>query len=318
VTRQAIQLGFLPALTVRQTSRHAGGQIFLPAVNGALFVGVLTLMFAFGSSSRLATAYGFAVTGALLIDTILMLFVARLGWQWSWGKVVLAAVVFGGLEFAFFAGNVVKIFHGGWLPLLIATAMFTLMTTWQHGRRIVTANRTTMEGPLQELVDELHEQALPRVPGTAVFPHPTKETTPLALRANVRYNHVLHECVVIVSARAANVPAIHPEEQLEVDDLGYSDDGIYHLTVRYGFSEAPDIPEALRRAHQDGRLEIDFDPDDTTYFVSRATLRSTREPGFNRWRKLLFVTMAHNAANPAEYFRLPMDRTVVMGSHVDV
>ena len=212
VTRQAVQLGFLPAMTIRQTSRHEGGQIYLPAVNGALFVGVLTLMFAFGSSTRLATAYGFAVTGALLIDTVLMLFVARAGWHWGWGRVGLAAVAFGGVELAFFTGNVVKIFHGGWLPLLIATVVFTLMTTWQRGRQVVTAQRTVQEGPLPAFIEEMHSRPVPRVAGAAVFPHPTKETTPLALLANVRYNHVLHERVVIVSARAANVPTVPPEE----------------------------------------------------------------------------------------------------------
>ena len=186
VTRQAVQLGFLPAMTIRQTSRHEGGQIYLPAVNGALFVGVLTLMFAFGSSTRLATAYGFAVTGALLIDTVLMLFVARAGWHWGWGRVGLAAVAFGGVELAFFTGNVVKIFHGGWLPLLIATVVFTLMTTWQRGRQVVTAQRTVQEGPLPAFIEEMHSRPVPRVAGAAVFPHPTKETTPLALLANVR------------------------------------------------------------------------------------------------------------------------------------
>ena len=178
VTRQAIQLGFLPAMTVRQTSRHEGGQIYLPAVNGALFVGVLTLMFAFGSSTRLATAYGFAVTGALLIDTVLMLFVARAGWHWGWGKIVLAAVVFGGIELAFFTGNLVKIFHGGWLPLLIATVVFTVMTTWQRGRQVVTAQRTAQEGPLQAFVEEMHEHPVPRVAGSTVSRIPPRRPRP--------------------------------------------------------------------------------------------------------------------------------------------
>jgi len=228
----------------------------------------------------------------------------------------VAGVVFGGLELAFFVGNVVKIFHGGWLPLLIATVVFTLMTTWQRGRQIVTAERIAMEGPLQEFVQEMHDHALPRVGGAAVFPHPNKATAPLALRANVRYNRILHERVVIVSARAANVPMIPTEERLQVDDLGYADDGIFHVTLRYGFSEAPDIPAALRQAREDGRLELDLDPDTASYFLSRATLQAVPTPGLSRWRKLLFITMAHNAANPAEYSGLPADRTVVMGNHV--
>jgi KUP system potassium uptake protein len=192
------------------------------------------------------------------------------------------------------------------------------MTTWQRGRVIVTARRTEQEGSLREFIDKLHERPVPRVTGAAVFPHPSKETAPLALRANVRYNHVLHENVVIVSARPQNVPLIGADQRMQVDDLGYDDDGIFHLTLHYGFSETPDIPTALRQAREDGRLEVDLDPDEASYFLSRASLRPARGPGFNRWRKLLFVTMAHNAANPAEYFGLPPDRTVVMGTHIDL
>jgi KUP system potassium uptake protein len=318
VSRQAMQLGFLPPLTVRQTSRHEGGQVYLPGVNGALFVGVLVLAFAFGSSARLATAYGVAVTGALLIDTVLLLVVAHAGWNWHPAKVIAAAVIFGGVELAFFSGNLVKILHGGWLPLLIAAMVFTVMTTWQAGRRIVTAERHDREGSLQGFIDEVHRHPIPRVAGTAVFPHPTKDTTPLALRANVRHNGVLHERVVIVSARAATEPIVSGEERLHVDDLGYDDDGIFHVTLHYGFSENPDLLAALRQAHADGRLEVDFDPDTASYFISRASLRTTPKPGMSRWRKLLFVSLAQNAANPADYFGLPAERTVVMGTHVDL
>jgi KUP system potassium uptake protein len=313
-----MQLGFLPAQTVKQTSKHAGGQVYLPAVNGALFVGVLVLVLAFESSARLATAYGVAVTGALLIDTVLMLVVAKHLWNWAPWKLALAAVVFGGVELVYLSGNLVKIARGGWLPLLVASLVFLTMTTWQRGRQIVTTNRQHLEGSLQAFVDELHQHPVPRVPGTAVFPHPTKETAPLALRANVQHNHVRHQQVVIVSARAANVPYVDPADRLHVDDLGYDDDGIYHLTIKYGFSEAPDIPQALQQACGEGLLDPAVDVDNASFFLSRASLRTTSAPGMPRWRKLLFVTLAHNAANPAEYFGLPADRTVVMGSHVDV
>jgi KUP system potassium uptake protein len=318
VSRQAMQLGFLPAQTIKQTSKHEGGQVYLPAVNGALFVGVLVLVLAFETSARLATAYGVAVTGALLIDTVLMLVVAKHLWHWQPWKVALAAVVFGGVELVYLSGNLVKVARGGWLPLLVAATVFLVMTTWQRGRKIVTANRQHQEGSLQAFVDELHDHPVPRVPGTAVFPHPTKDTAPLALRANVQHNHVRHEKVVIVSARAANVPYVDPTDRLHVDDLGYDDDGIYHLTVRYGFSEPPDIPQALDQACGEGRLDPEIDVDKASYFLSRASIRPTRAPGMPRWRKQLFVALAHNAANPAEYFGLPADRTVVMGTHVDV
>jgi len=231
---------------------------------------------------------------------------------------VLAGVVFGGVELAYLAGNLVKVTHGGWLPLLVAAAVFTVMTTWQAGRRIVTANRKELEGPLQEFVNELHEHPIMRVPGTAVFPHPTKDTVPLALRANVERNHVRHDQVVIVSAKALTVPYVHHDDRLQIDDLGYDDDGIYHVTVRYGFSEPPDIPQALDQARDEGMLALDVDPDSASYFLSRASIRATSAPGMSRWRKQLFVALAHNAANPAEVFGLPADRTVVMGTHVEV
>jgi KUP system potassium uptake protein len=321
MSHQAMRLGFLPPMSVRQTSESEAGQVYLPAVNAAMFVSVLLLMITFGSSARLATAYGVSVTGALLIDTILLLNVAREIWSWSTWKMVVAAVVFGGTEAAFLSANLTKVAHGGWLPLLIATIMFTLMTTWQRGRQIVIENRESKEGPLVDFIEALRRHPLPRVPGTAVFPHPTKATTPLALRANVEHNHVLHEHVVIVSAHAQNIPHVPAGDQLTVDDLGYANDGIVHLSIRYGFADRPNIPHALslaRSSGDDDDSEIDFDPDTASYFVSRAALQHIDAPGMRRWRKRLFVTLAHNATNPVDYFGLPPARTVVMGSQIEL
>ena len=258
------------------------------------------------------------MTGALLIDTVLLLFVAQAGWHWGRRKLVVAGVVFGGVELAFFSGNLVKIFHGGWLPLLIAATMFTIMTTWQAGRRLIVAERVELEGPLQEFVEEMRETRVTRVDGAAVFPHPNKETTPLARRANVHHNQVLHRRVVIISARPATVPVVPAARRIRVDDLGYGDDGLVHVSLHYGFSENPDLVAALRQACEDSVLEMDFDPDAASYFVSRASLRRTRKPGLARWRKQLFIALAHNAVNPADYFGLPGERTVVMGTHVDL
>jgi KUP system potassium uptake protein len=319
LSRQAMQLGLLPPLTVRQTSEHEGGQIYLPGINAALFVGVLVLMLSFRSSERLATAYGVSVTGALVIDTLLMLLVARVLWHWRPWKLALAGVAFGGVELVFLAGNLSKVAHGGWLPLLIAVVVFTVMTTWRRGREIVSRNRRAMEGSLAEFVEEVREHDVPRVPGVAVFPHPGKDTVPLALRANTEHNHVLHESVVIVSLRAANVPHIPPERRLTVDDLGYEDDGIQHLSVELGFADPPDLPAELRQAHAQEMLEPrTCDVGGASYFLSRGSIRRTTAPGMARWRKALFVVLAHMAANPAAYFGLPPDRTVTMGSDVDV
>jgi KUP system potassium uptake protein len=321
VSRQAVRLGFLPYLRIRHTSPREVGQVYVPAVNWILFLGVLVLMLGFRSSERLATAYGVAVTGTFLITTALFLVVARVQWKWAAWKVALAAVVIGGAEVTYFAANLTKVTHGGWLPLLIAVSVFTIMTTWQHGRRIVTDRRTAKEGPLPEFIARLRDTGVTRVPGTAVFPHPTKETTPLALRANLEHNQVVHEHVVIVSAIAENVPHIAAAERLSIDDLGYRDDGIVHLTVRYGFQDEPDIPAALRlAAAHNGHpgTELDVDPDNASYFLSQVRLHVTRAPGMRLWRKKVFLTLANNAGSPAEYFGLPEPRTVVMGSRVDI
>jgi KUP system potassium uptake protein len=318
VSRQAVQLGLLPPLRIRQTSEHEAGQVYLPAVNWALFAGVLVLILAFRTSERLATAYGIAVTGALLVDTVLLLVVARRRWHWATWQLVLAAVAFGGTELAFFGANLTKVLSGGWLPLLIASGVFLIMTTWRKGREITVRNRTAAEGELPDFIDKVRKHKITRVVGTGVFPHPNKQTTPLALRANVEHNHVLHRHVLIVSARPEGVPHVEPDEMLTVDDLGYADDGIVHLTVRYGFFDTPDLPGAVGRAAAEGLVSSEVDAQEASYFLSRGALRRTDGPGMSHWRKQLFIVLAHNAGDPAEFFGLPRSRTVVMGSDVDV
>jgi KUP system potassium uptake protein len=319
LTRQAVQLGLLPPLTIRQTSEREGGQIYLPAVNGLLFIGVIAVMLAFGSSGRLSTAYGISVTGALVVDTLLLLLVARPLWQWKPWKIAAAAVVFGGLELAFLAGNLSKIVNGGWVPLLIAAAVIIVMTTWRRGRLLVQNDRRTKEGSLSEFIEDVRVQKLPRVPGIAIFPHPNKDSTPLALRANVKHNHVLHEHVIIVSVTTAPVPHVPTSKAYIYDDLGYSDDGIEHLSIRFGFSDKPDIPRALRGACHAGVLSLHAgDFKHASYFISRGAIRTTRAKGMVRWRRSLFIALAHNAADPAARFGLPALRTVTMGSDVEI
>jgi KUP system potassium uptake protein len=319
LTRQAVQLGLLPPVTVRQTSEHEGGQIYLPGVNALLFVGVLVVMLSFRSSARLATAYGVSVTGALVVDTVLMLVVARVLWDWAPWKLAVAAVAFGGVELTFLTANLSKVAHGGWLPLLIALVVFTVMTTWRRGREIVAGNRRRQEGSLREFVEDVYVRGLPRVAGTAVFPHPGKDTTPLALRANVEHNKVLHHAVLIVSARSETVPHVPVAERFTVDHLGHTDDGIQHLAVRFGFSDDPDLPEAVRQACEAGLLEhAVLDVPAASWFLSRGPIRRTSATGMAQWRKVLFLTLARNAADPTAYFGLPPERTVTMGSPVDV
>lgn len=191
--------------------------------------------------------------------------------HWRTWQLVLAAVAFGGTEATFLAANLTKVFHGGWLPLLIAAVMFTLMTTWQKGRTIITERRRRGEGPLAEFVEHLHANPVIRIPGTAIFPHPTKETTPLALRANVAHNHVLHEHVVIVSAVTQNVPHVDPADQITIDDLGHAHDGIVHIVLSYGFADDLHIPDGLRAAAGHDGWEMAIDPDTASYFVSGPT-----------------------------------------------
>ncbi len=317
MSRQAVRLGYLPQLTVRHTSTVESGQIYLPAVNWLLFAGVLVLMLVFQSSSRLATAYGVAVTGTLLLTTTLFLMYAAIAWRWATWQLVLAGVVFGGSELAYFSANLVKIVEGGWLPLLVAAIVVTVMTTWQRGRQITTARRVEVEGSLPDFVVQLRTEHIPRVPGTAVFPHPTKLTAPLALRANVEFNHVLHERVVIVSVTAANVPHVPECDRLSIESLGEDHDGILHVTARFGFQDEQDLPAVLRQACGVSP-ELDVDPDEALYFLSRMVLERGRRPGMSSWRKRMFVGMSHNAANPAAYFCLPVGRTVIMGSRIEL
>jgi KUP system potassium uptake protein len=319
LSRQAVQLGLLPPVTVRQTSEHEGGQIYLPGVNGLLFAGVLIVMLSFRSSQRLATAYGVSVTGALVVDTVLLLLVARALWHWRPWQLALAAVGFGGVELTFLSANLSKVAHGGWLPLLIALVVFTVMTTWRRGREIVAANRRKQEGSLREFVDALHDCRLNRVRGVAVFPHPDKTTTPLALRANVQHNEVLHDGVLIVSMSAANVPHVPARDRFRTDDLGDPQDRIQHLAVRVGFSDEPNLPAALAQARDAGLLEPGITGvEEASYFLSRGPVLLTAAPGMRRWRKVLFLFLAHNAADPAAYFCLPVDRTLTMGSSVEL
>jgi KUP system potassium uptake protein len=317
MSRQAAQLGFLPGLTVRHTSEQSIGQIYVPVINWGLFVAVVVLTIGFGSSARLGSAYGVAVSGTFVITTVLFLVVARLRWRWPAWAIALASTVFLTVEVTFFVANLTKVPHGGWLPLAIAAGVFTVMTTWHRGRAIVVADRSREEGSLRAFIEELRAMVPPlaRVPGTAVFLSLSGATTPLPLRANVGHNHVLHEHVVIVSAQSANVPHVARRDRITLDDLGYTDDSITLVKARFGFLDKPDVPDALRLAKAKG-LECDIDAGHVSYFVSRIMIRVTDRPGMSRWRKQLFVALARNAASPASYFGLPGERTITMGSQV--
>ncbi len=320
VTRQAVQLGFLPRMRIRHTSEHEVGQIYSPAINRGLFIAVVALVLGFGSSTALASAYGVAVTGTFVLNTILFLAVARLLWHKPKRLIALGAVVFLTIEVSFFAANLTKVAHGGWLPLALASVVFTVLLTWRKGRTIVSANRSREEGPLQEFVTHLDRRDFPvaRVPGTAVFLNANSTTTPLALRANVEHNHVLHEHVVIVSIETEMVPHVLEAERLESDGLGESGDGITRVTAHFGFQDETDVPATLRLADRLGLLEGPCDLDRASYFLSHITIVPSQEATMGNWRKKLFLSLARNASSPVEYFRLPGNRTVTMGERIEL
>jgi KUP system potassium uptake protein len=319
VSHQAVQLGYLPRLRINHTSAQTIGQIYVPWINWVLMVSVLTLVFAFKSSAALAFAFGMAVTGTITITTLLFFYIVRQQWRKPLWVVLLGGGGFLLVEVLFLAANTTKILYGAWVPLLIAITVFTVLTTWQRGRAVVTERREHDEGSLRAFVDELHARRPPvqRVPGTAVFLNRGKATAPLAMRANVAHNHILHEHVVILSIETSPVPHVAPADRVAVDDLGYTDDGISHVTAYFGYMQDPNVPEVLRLADAAG-LEGPLDVDDASYFLSTIELRVGREPGMTRWRKRLFVATSRITTDAAEYFGLPRDRTVIMGSRIAV
>ena len=280
---------------------------------------VLVLVFSFRESAALAYAFGMAVIATVTITTGLLALLARTQWGWSLPVVVAGTTVFFTIEVLFLSANLTKLVEGAWLPLFIAVVLFVVMTTWHRGRAEVTASRSQIEGSLREFVDELHTLSpQPGVAeGSAVFLNRTKETTPLAMRANVEHNHVLHERVVVLSIQTVPTAYVADAERIEIDPLGWTDDGIVHVTARYGYMESPDVPAALLTACALSP-ELVLEPERTTYFVSIIDLRVGDEPGMARWRKRLFVATAGIAADAADYFNLPRERTITMGSRIDV
>jgi KUP system potassium uptake protein len=312
VTRQAVRLGFLPRLTIRHTSAQIG-QVYVPAVNWLIFGAVIALVLGFRSSAHLASAYGVAVTGTLAIDTLLFFYVVRNLWRKPLWLSVIGCLSFLLVDLTFFTANLTKVFHGGWFPLTIALVVYVILTTWQRGREIVTRNRVEEEGPLRAFVEDLRDLNPYRAPGTGVYLNANPETTPLAMRAAVEHLNALHQSVVIISLQTTNVPHVPAEERLEIDDLGYRDDGILHITARFGFQDETDVPKIVHAAAR-RELECDITLDRLSYFVSRITIVPSDSPEMAHWRKKLFLGIARNAGNPVEYFRLPEEQTVVFGA----
>ena len=331
VAQQAVQLGFLPRMTIRHTSERVVGQVYVPVINALLLASVLVIVVGFGSPTALANAYGVAVTGTFFLTTVLFLAVARLLWHKPRRLIVAGAAIFLTIDGAFFLSSLTKVVHGGWMPLVIASGVFLVLLTWRQGIGIVTANRRKLEGPLRDFIEEVNWRGSPvrEVGGVSVFLNPDQQTTPLALRVNVGLNGVLHERVIIVTVEVERIPHVPERERVVLepgilfsaatgDPLGPSAEHFSRLTVRFGFLDQPDVPAALRGAIERGVFKLDGSIDDAFYFLSRMSIVATDTPAMSPWRKKLFVTMARNAADPAEYFRLPESRTVSMSGRVEL
>ena len=319
VAHQAGRLGYLPRLRIHYTSEQMMGQIYIPWINWLLLVSVLTLVLAFRSSAALAYAYGTAVTGTITITTLLFFYYARHQWRAPIWIVLAGGGILLVIDLLFFAANLTKLTHGAWLPLLIGITAFTILTTWQRGRELVTLERVRQEGPLPEFIDRLHAMKPPlhRVPGTAIFLNRGRATAPLALRANVEHNEILHEEVLILSIETMPAPHIPDAERLQIDDLGYKDDRIIHITARFGYMDQTNVPGLLPLI-RDADIESPLHDDKLSYFVSRIELVQGHAPGMSRWRKRLFIATSRITADAAEYFRLPRERTVIMGSRIEL
>jgi KUP system potassium uptake protein len=317
LAREAYRLGYLPRLSIVHTSEGQIGQVYVPAINTVLFVGVVGIVLGFGSAQRLASAYGLAVTGTFVITSVLFLVIARHSLGWTARRTVAIAAVLLTVDLTLFAANLPKVVAGGWLPLVIALGAFTLLTTWHRGVAIVIGNRARDVGPLPAYVDALAavQPPLLRLRGTAVFLSANKAAAPLAFREHVDHLHAIHEAVVIlavVTEQRAHVPIT---ERIVIDDLGHPAFQIVCLTARYGFKDRVNVPACLSLAADHG---LTLDVASPLYYVSRTSLKRTPAPGMRPWRKRLFVVAARNAADPVEYFALPDESVVILGARASV
>ncbi len=312
VTRQAIQLGYLPRMQVRHTSDSEIGQIYIPFINRALFVGVLVLVLGFQSSSHLAAAYGIAVTGTMAIDTILAFTIMWALMKWKLPLALAGMAFFLVFDLAFLSANAPKILHGGWFPLAIGIAVFTLLTTWKRGREILFKRMKNDDIDLDTFIEGIAAFSHGRVAGTAIFLHATGRGVPHALLHNLSHNKVLHERVVVLTVVTEDVPVIPDTERIRITSLG---EGFYRMQLRYGFREEPNIPAALAQCSQQG---MSFHLMETSFFLSRETIIPTKMPGMALWREKLFVWMTQNAESAMSFFKLPVNRVLELGTQIEI
>jgi KUP system potassium uptake protein len=312
MTRQAVLLDYLPRQRMIHTSESEIGQIFVPSINRLLLVGVIGLVLLFESSSNLAAAYGIAVTGAMAIDTILAFIVAVDSWKWQprWAGLLMGTFLF--VDLSFLGANLPKVPHGGWFPLLLGTVIFFVMATWKRGREVLLHRLQLASISLGTFLDQVAEEAPPRVSGTSIFLNSRHLSLPFALLQNYEHNHILHERVILLTVQFEDVPFVPESDRLMVENLELS---FYRITAKFGFMQVPHVPRALALCASTG-LTIDLD--DTTFFLGRETLIASRRPELNRYQEKLFISLFRNAASPLQFFRLPPPRVLELGTVVDI
>ena len=310
IANQSVQMGFLPRLQICHTSGKARGQIYVPFTNWTLYLAVVYLVFTFQSSANLAAAYGVAVTGTMTITTIMIAFVITKLWRWPLiGAIPLLAILFI-VDITYFSANAIKIPQGGWFPLLIALLSFTVLMTWKRGRMLLFAETARQSVPLQAILDGVDN--IPRVEGTAVFLTPSCEGTPASMLHNLKHNRVLHERNVLLSVVVEEKPYVTKGNRLLIKEMGKN---FYWVRVFYGFMESPDIPAALELCAPQG---LAFDMMSTSFFVSRALIVSGPKPGMVKWRERFFIALSRNAMHPADFYKIPVNRVVEMGTKVEI
>ena len=312
VTRQAIQLGYLPRMQVRHTSDSEIGQIYIPSINRALFVGVAILVLGFQTSSNLASAYGIAVTGTMAIDTILAFTVMWALHKWRLDVALACMAFFLLIDFAFLGANAPKILSGGWFPLLIALVVFTLLATWKRGRKILFERMQSDDIDLSAFIEGIAAFSHERVAGTAIFLHATGKGVPHALLHNLSHNKVLHERVIVLTVITEDIPVVPDIDHIWIEPLA---EGFYRMQLHYGFREDPDIPAALVQCAKQG---MSFHMMETSFFLSRETLIATQMPGMALWREKLFVWMTQNAESAMRFFKLPVNRVLELGTQIEI
>jgi KUP system potassium uptake protein len=310
VSRQALQLGYLPRMLVQHTSESEEGQIYLPKVNWGLMVAVMALVIGFGSSSNLAAAYGIAVTGDMVITTLLSAIVFHGLWGWSWARTLALAAMFLTIDLAFFGANILKIPDGGWFPLLMGVVIFTVMLTWKRGRELLYRRLKDDAMELEPFIEAIAGHPCARVQGTSIFMTPNPSGVPHALLHNLKHNKVLHEQVVLATVKIHGIPHVDDDERLRVEHLSH---GFHRVFVNYGFKDDPDLPREFALCAQHG-LELDMM--DTSFFIGKETLIARRDSEMAFWREKLFIAMFRNADSVTNYFKLPPNRVVELGAQV--